>query len=615
MCLDAALQTVFSRYYSSFVTFGEATFAVMERNEKYYVFDSHSRNAAGLQVPCGTSVLMKYTSLLQVYEHCLNLAHSRNLRATTQFELTGMSIISGIETHGLSFDNQSETTANESNENDHDDVHNDEVHDKLQDGSVKIIETDQSAKLFHEADDTVNEANENDQKYVVDIHELDENSQDASVEIIRTDESVMLFCPVSSNVCEQLCKKLDIQHQCFSKAQDHEYGVEIGEPCRTVSIDGDGNCFFRSLSYAISGKENNHRKIRLAVVKYLREHAESFRTFLRPGYDSVEQYISESRMWYVGTWATELEILAAANLLNTDICTYTGNWWLRYSCRQINSDTPNAGRGIYLNHVGGSHYEVVVCVNTVDVLRNSCTDKYCEKHMNSSSYARRKRHSSQLSVFDKHVMLKKQKCTDSEEEKPAEAQTKKPKEKNAQAKAKREHVRAKRQSENVKSETLNVKQRKLAKERQKYKTDLEFRNRKKQKSSNAYHDDAHRRLKKTHCNEKYAKDEKYRELMRTRSNEKYAKDEKYRELKKTRSTEKYAKDEQHQQAVKSASNDKYKSSCEYRENLKQRQSARRLQISKERKLMENVTQSFFKNISHGPELLLPVIKIKLKQII
>ncbi|XP_048256969.1 uncharacterized protein LOC125382713 [Haliotis rufescens] len=760
MCLDAALQTIFSQHDATFVTFGGSTFAVIERNNKYHVFDSHSRNTEGLQVTNGTSILIQYTSLLQVYEHCLNLARSMNLNANSQFEMTGMKISTDIQPHDNQSDNASDT-------NDNDDVvHIDE------DGTVDMIEIDQS-------DDTACETNENDQDDMMHIDECDDNSQDGSLKETGTDQHAMLFCPVSSNVCEQLCKKLDIQHQCVAKSQDHEFGVEIDVPCRTVSIEGDGNCFFRSLSYAISGKENNHRKIRLAIVTHLKEHAQSFHHFLRPGYESVEQYISQSRMWYVGTWATELEILAAANLLGTDICTYSDNRWLRYSSRQLNSDTVNTGTGIYLNHVGGSHYEVVVCVNTVDALRNSCTDKYCQRHMNI------KRNADQLSadlLNDRKSVLKKQKCSDSKEKRPDHRPTKKPKGKYAQAKAKREYMRAKRELEKDNSETLNlnVKQRRLAKENEKYNTDLDFKNRKKLQSSNKYKDDEahrefvkkystnkyatvsehketvkayssqkyatdskhredvktyssqkyatdskhredvktyssqkyatdskhkediksyssqqyrkdakhkealknlssekyakdekhrenkknnsiekyandekhresvktnstekyandekHRENVKTNSTEKYANDEKHRESVKTNSTEKYANDEKHRESVKTNSTEKYAKDEKHREnvktnsikkyakdakhreSVKSASIAKYKASGEHRTNLKERQSARVLQLTKERKIMENVTQSFAKNISEGPEFVCSVCHRRLfkKQVV
>ncbi|XP_046348179.2 uncharacterized protein LOC124128768 [Haliotis rufescens] len=377
-------------------------------------------------------------------------------------------------------------------------------------------------------------------------------------------------------MCEQLCKQLGIQHQCLSICQDHEFGVEIGKPCRTVPIDGDGNCFFRSLSYVISGRENNHRKIRLAVVAHLREHAESFHPFLRSGYDSVEQYISQSRMWYVRTWATELEILAAANLLGIDICTFTDNRWLRYPNTQINSDTAHTGRCIYLNHVGESHYDVVACVNTLGALRNTCTDKYCEKHLNSSVCRRRKRNANHLSVDDRESVLKKQKLdstlsTHSHEVTIDKGEKINAKGKYAQTKAKKEYMKAKRKSEKDESETfnLNVKERKLIKEKEKYNTVPEIRNRKKEASSMKYkHNEAHREFIKSYSKQQYADDAKHKETLKMYSTEKYATDSEHREALKLHSSQKYATDSEHREALKLHSSQKYATDSEHREALK-----------------------------------------------
>ncbi|XP_067306866.1 uncharacterized protein [Pseudorasbora parva] len=47
-------------------------------------------------------------------------------------------------------------------------------------------------------------------------------------------------------------------------------------PCQTKSIKPDGNCFFRSLAYAICGSEDKHLKVRRAVVKHLKMNASIF---------------------------------------------------------------------------------------------------------------------------------------------------------------------------------------------------------------------------------------------------------------------------------------------------------------------------------------------------
>jgi len=44
--------------------------------------------------------------------------------------------------------------------------------------------------------------------------------------------------------------------------------VEMAEPCETKDIVGHGNCFFRSVDYAVSVSEQEHRKLRRAVVTH-----------------------------------------------------------------------------------------------------------------------------------------------------------------------------------------------------------------------------------------------------------------------------------------------------------------------------------------------------------
>ncbi|XP_073694460.1 uncharacterized protein [Garra rufa] len=47
-------------------------------------------------------------------------------------------------------------------------------------------------------------------------------------------------------------------------------------PCQTKTIKPDGNCFFRSLAYAICGNEDKHLKIRRAAVKHLKMNTSLF---------------------------------------------------------------------------------------------------------------------------------------------------------------------------------------------------------------------------------------------------------------------------------------------------------------------------------------------------
>ncbi|XP_056098278.1 uncharacterized protein LOC130077158 [Rhinichthys klamathensis goyatoka] len=133
-------------------------------------------------------------------------------------------------------------------------------------------------------------------------------------------------------------------------------------PCQTKSIKPDGNCFFRSLAYAICGSEDKHLKIRRAVVKHLKMNASIFERYVRSEYTSVEDYLIQSRVYYSGSWVTEIDIFASADLFKTTIMTFNDGRW--------NAHKPTGevivNNAIYLKNCNGNHYEVVTCVKHRD---------------------------------------------------------------------------------------------------------------------------------------------------------------------------------------------------------------------------------------------------------
>ncbi|XP_063428146.1 uncharacterized protein LOC134711474 [Mytilus trossulus] len=90
-------------------------------------------------------------------------------------------------------------------------------------------------------------------------------------------------------------------------------------PKETISVQGDGNCFFRAISMCIIGSEHEHIRVRELITKHVGENPELYRTFLlsRGG---MNQYLTSMRR--PREWATDVEILAAATLLKTVIEVY-----------------------------------------------------------------------------------------------------------------------------------------------------------------------------------------------------------------------------------------------------------------------------------------------------
>lgn len=120
--------------------------------------------------------------------------------------------------------------------------------------------------------------------------------------------------------------------------------------------------FFRAIAFSICGEENQHNKSRKAVVSHLKQNRLTFTPYLRNEYSSIDDYLASSRMKCVGSWATELEILATADLFNINIYTYNENRWNLYTCEQHVQHVPSNCGSIYLKHCNENHYEVVTCV-------------------------------------------------------------------------------------------------------------------------------------------------------------------------------------------------------------------------------------------------------------
>lgn len=115
-----------------------------------------------------------------------------------------------------------------------------------------------------------------------------------------------------------------------------------------TNIGGDGNCFFRCLSFLITNTEENHAVLRQLTVQAIQQ------SHLHSATQTVEEYIQLTKVDSVNVWSTEVEVLAAASLLQTDIYTYALHghcWkWLRYpACGNLDTPVDITKRAIYLS--------------------------------------------------------------------------------------------------------------------------------------------------------------------------------------------------------------------------------------------------------------------------
>ena len=84
---------------------------------------------------------------------------------------------------------------------------------------------------------------------------------------------------------------------------------KAGKPSLTKKIKGDGNCFYRAISFFVSGTEENH----IIVCAHLLQHMLHYSAIAseRFGIDNMSSYVDQKGL---GQWAGENEIFFMAHL-------------------------------------------------------------------------------------------------------------------------------------------------------------------------------------------------------------------------------------------------------------------------------------------------------------
>ncbi|XP_063049228.1 uncharacterized protein LOC134443295 [Engraulis encrasicolus] len=341
------LTNIFQKHDRCFAIFCRTTCAIIKTSDCFAFVDSHARNEHGLLDGDGKSIVLFFHNLTDVCNHIKLLASTLN--GDTKFELTGVSF-----QRRTPFEQQMEVV--DSGSVDQRDVCvMQSMSDVGEDAVMSLMESDLVV-----VDEGVLTSDVN----ILDDMELDTNNactEDAADVIYASERQVVqYFNPVSKSKALDLCKQLSLAVECEPQ-HIGEAGIPLGPPCQTVNITGDGNCFFNATSYALSGTEKNHLKLRQNVVKYMENSQGKCEKYLRKEYASVGEYLSQSNMISDGVWATEVEIQCLANFLNVNVFTYSAGKWLSYKSEARKGSSEN----IYLHHRNENHYDVVRCVKNL----------------------------------------------------------------------------------------------------------------------------------------------------------------------------------------------------------------------------------------------------------
>ncbi|XP_050433077.1 uncharacterized protein LOC126841004 isoform X1 [Adelges cooleyi] len=164
---------------------------------------------------------------------------------------------------------------------------------------------------------------------------------------------IRFFCPVDKLWQFDKCNKWKLS---LEKRFDYNrIPTLLNTPKKCVEIQKDKNCFFRALSYCATGTEKHHQIMR----KYVAEEI-LFNRAIQKLYKRNE-FISFHPIRL--NWATKIEIIASAVLLNTSIFVYSPDTktWDVYNKNIIDNvpmDIMN-DKCIYLRQKSPNEYDVV----------------------------------------------------------------------------------------------------------------------------------------------------------------------------------------------------------------------------------------------------------------
>ena len=81
---------------------------------------------------------------------------------------------------------------------------------------------------------------------------------------------------------------------------------------------GNGNCFFRTLSYFLPGAQKEHQRLRALLCQFLHANNEQFNAIA-----NQKDYVITSKASQLEEYATEVEIFASATFLGIQIWTFS----------------------------------------------------------------------------------------------------------------------------------------------------------------------------------------------------------------------------------------------------------------------------------------------------
>ena len=207
---------------------------------------------------------------------------------------------------------------------------------------------------------------------------------------VYTDNSLFKYNPVDVEWQHRVCRLLGLGFCGPNRITPGSPNAPLANPVGFKNIRGDGNCMFRSLSFIITGSEDQHMHVRRAIIRHMRDIGNvlwesqispllnnlrsigevSVGNNQSPNADhmaGINQYIAATRMDHDKTWGSEVEIMVLAHLLDTAVYSYdTARGWNRYTPANVYgqfdvSTRVNSQMAMYVRY-NINHYDVVTSV-------------------------------------------------------------------------------------------------------------------------------------------------------------------------------------------------------------------------------------------------------------
>ncbi|KAK3857877.1 hypothetical protein Pcinc_018587 [Petrolisthes cinctipes] len=173
-------------------------------------------------------------------------------------------------------------------------------------------------------------------------------SPDVQIVGVKQEEISYKFSPLTVAIQRAICNnsggRLVFKKKSGPSGKINKTFKNTSEPHTVKEIEGDGNCLFRALSFAITGEEDQHAVVRSLICDFI----------------ACTENIQAESMRNDKVWGTTTEILAAANMFNVNVCV-----WAKYGPKLTwHIHRPNVEEvveeSVYLKNKAGTHFNVVI---------------------------------------------------------------------------------------------------------------------------------------------------------------------------------------------------------------------------------------------------------------